>query len=417
MIDMVAISIPFLPQYVTGEFENSFIDDRTLLERFGLTMSGQVDFENGKPVLSRLRHNFESLPSSFASMAFKVVNGTDFRGYPYVKIVGNPAKLLQGHNVFGSDNLNLCIMAVVEAFAYGVHQLNDVLDWEHATVDYLDVTYSAHVENQEQAKAVIDIMRQIKVGQTKPMPDDRYLTTMYWNRMSEWCVKKAYLKLVELDHQIKLLTLKYAASKLEHYRHQLLQITSPEVREFATGAIRFEARIFAKWLNRNGVPVALGLITDPLLQQNDPELLPRLWRLAFNDVLSSFEGATMSAYNSDAVLSQLKSMYQRVTPKGNITYSKALRLHTVYRSILNDGYEKTKAASDRATWGRVLNDLQAAGLSKAQLMNLNGDQSNVIPLIRMINVDFSKQVPAGYAEPMSLTQQYKNQPALLRLVS
>lgn len=417
MIDMVAISIPFLPQYVSGNQDNTFIDDRTLLEQFGLTMSGQVDFEHGKPVLSRLRHNFESLPSSFASLAFKVVNGTDFRNYPYVKIVGNPAKLLQGHNVFGSDNLHLCIMSVVESFVFGIHQLNDVLDWQHATIDYIDVTYSAHVENQEQAKAVIDIMRQIKVGQTKPMPDDRYLTSMYWNRGSEWCIKKAYLKLVELDHQIKLLTRKYAATKLEHYRHQLLQITSPEVRYFADGAIRFEARIFAKWLNRNGVPVALGLITDPLLQQNDPELLPRLWRLAFNDVLSSFEGATMSAYNSDAVLSQLKNLYQRVTPKGNISYSKALRLHTVYRSILNDGYEKTKAASDRATWGRILNDLQAAGLSKAQLMNLNGDQSNVIPLIRMINVDFSKQVPAGYVEPLSLTQQYQKQPALLRLVS
>ena len=82
--------------------------------------------ENGKPIFSRLRHNFESLPSYFASLAFKVYNGTDFKRVPYIKIVGNPAKLLQGHNVYGPDDLDLCISAVYQAFIFAAGHTFDL---------------------------------------------------------------------------------------------------------------------------------------------------------------------------------------------------------------------------------------------------------------------------------------------------
>lgn len=420
MIDMVAISVPFLRKYMTESVSGaSFIDDRTLLEKFGVDLSGQIawDADRQQFSFSRLFHKFESLPSSFASLAFKIINGTDFRQEPYVKIVGNPAKLLQGHNVYGPDNLELCVMAVLEAFVYGDHGLTEYLDFEHALIDYMDITYTAHVANQQQAQQVLDLMRNIKVGQTRPWYDEQYATTIYFNRGSEMRVNKIYLKLNELDKQIRTLSKKYANSHYDHYRKQLLEITRPEIRNFANGAVRFETRVYRAWLEQRNVPMAVGLITDPEYQQSNPDLLPRLWRQAFQDILKSFEGATMNTYDTEQVLNSLKLAFGKETPSGAMSYAKATRLFGIYRNIMTDGFERTKADYPRNTWSRYMKDLNHAGLSLAQLMNLTGEHSNVVPFIKMINVDFAKQLPADYVEPKPLSQQYQQDPALLRLVS
>jgi II/X family phage/plasmid replication protein len=92
-----------------------------------------------------------------------------------------------------------------------------------------------------------------------------------------------------------------------------------------------------------------------------------------------------------------------------------LRLHKVYRLIIKDGFEATKRATDRATFMRQMRDFTAIGLSRAQLMQYTGQASNVVPLIRFINVDFAQQLPADWVEPLPLSQQIKKEG--LRLVS
>lgn len=418
MIDMVAISVRFLDKYVTTcPTGNSFIDDRTLIETLGLDLTGDISWDGERYSFTRLRHNFESLASSHASLAFKVNNGTDFRKYPYVKIVGNPAKLLQGHNAFGSDNLELCLFAIVDAFALSNVPFLEMLDWEHAIVDYLDLTYTAHCENDQQALHVLDMMRNIEVGQTKPWYDEKYKTTMYWNRHSEVRKLKAYLKNVEIQNQLKELNKKFAATKLPHYARQIEEITSQQVTDFARGAVRFEARVYSTWLTQNGLPLSLGQMSDPTLQQSEPDLIPRLWRKAFADVFKAFEGATMQAQDSGSVLDALKIAYGKPTKNG-VSYAKANRLFGVYRNIVTDGYNYTKSQTDRATWLRLIKDFQHVGLSIAQLSNFTGEQTNVIPFVRMINVDFSAQLPSGYVEPKSLRDQLRDKSApLMRLVS
>jgi len=418
MIDMVAISVPFLRKHVTTSPAGpSFIDDRTLLETFGVDLTGDIAWDGEGYKYTRLRHNFESLASSHASLAFKIINGTDFRQEPYVRIVGNPAKLLQGHNVFGPDSLELCCSAIWHAFAYADLPFLYFLDWHHATVDYLDLTYSAKCENQHQAQQIIDMMRNVSVGQTKPWYDQKYKTTVYWNRNSEVRRLKAYLKLPELDNQVKELSKKLIATKLPHYQRQLEEINSPVVREFADGCIRFEARVYHTWLTGQGLDIALGKITDPQIQEKEPDIIPRLWRKAFQDVFKAFEGAKMQANDENKVLDALKIAFGRITPKGNVTYAKAQRLFNVYRNIVTDGYIRAKENSDRKTWHRHMKDLNYVGLTVAHLQNFTGELSNVVPFVRMINVDFSAQFPAGYVEPLPLSVQYNKNPALLRLVS
>lgn len=416
MIDMVAISIFFQSKVVNETPVQNFIDEHMLMREYGISMDGQVYWEDGKAVHQRLHHKFESIPSHNATLAFKIVNGTDFRNYPYLKIVGNPAKLLQGHNVYGSDNIEMCVMAVVDCFALAYPELSEVLDWFSAVIDYFDITYTAHCENDQQARQVMDILKNVKNRQTKPSYCP-YEETTYWNKGSECRVLKAYLKSIEVQKQIEEATKRLARlhpnqQKTSHLARQIQEMTRPEVLKFADGAVRFEARVFAGWMKEKGVHCSLALITDPELQKKDPDLIPRLWRLAFKDVFASFEGATMNAYDTSEVHDNLRAAYFRTTNKGNISYSKADRLFVLYRAIVNDGFEQTKARFPRNTWSRILKDLTDAGLSLAQLQNLNGLTSNVVPLIQMITVNFDQQHPAGYVEPKPMRQQILQHTAL-----
>ncbi|KOO56951.1 hypothetical protein WH43_17555 [Rheinheimera sp. KL1] len=120
----------------------------------------------------------------------------------------------------------------------------------------------------------------------------------------------------------------------------------------------------------------------------------------------------MNAYDTSEVHDNLRAAYFRTTNKGNISYSKADRLFVLYRAIVNDGFEQTKARFPRNTWSRILKDLTDAGLSLAQLQNLNGLTSNVVPLIQMITVNFDQQHPAGYVEPKPMRQQILQHSAL-----
>ncbi|HGJ5877246.1 MAG TPA: phage/plasmid replication protein, II/X family [Arsenophonus sp.] len=48
------------------------------------------------------------------------------------------------------------------------------------------------------------------------------------------------------------------------------------------------------------------------------------------------------------------------------------------------------------------------GISKSQLQNLTGDKSNLIPLYKVINIDFSQQRPGWYVEPVSVFERQNN---------
>lgn len=440
MIDFGGLSIPFLDEHVTKTCFGSYLTDIEMLcKELGMTLVGEVYWEEGKRKVQRLRHNFESLPSSFGSLAYKVIDGTDLKNEPYIRLAGCPAKLLQGHNVYGSDDVELCLFAIVEAFGLSFPELFACLDWERATIDYIDVTYSAKCENETQAQQILDVLRNIDYGQTK-VSDSKYKTTTYWNKGSEHRELKCYLKFPELLRQIQDLTRKWSRVKerdisgmagtalenatqirqhnnyhTDYIGFQLEQLTNPKIQQWAEGRLRFEARLKSRWLVANGIPCTLAYFTDPNNTQMLPKRLPQLWRKAFANVFSTFEGATMNAHDGDKVHEALRLAYYSTTHKGNISYAKADRLHKVYLTIVNCGYKTVKATTDRKTFHRQLKDLLTVGLSRAQLMQFDGNGSNVVPLIRVLNFDFANQLPADWQEPLPLSQQIKQKG--LRLAS
>lgn len=108
MIDFLKLSIPFKTEHilVCKDGETSFLKE-TLIEiakRTGLKLrAGNVTFEiDGDLDVAELSHPYEAIPSHFGSLAMKVFNGSDrMKTPPYIELKASPAKLLQGHNVFG----------------------------------------------------------------------------------------------------------------------------------------------------------------------------------------------------------------------------------------------------------------------------------------------------------------------------
>lgn len=440
MIDFGCLSVPFLDQYTTKTDHGSYLTDIEMLcKELGMTLVGEVYWEDGKRKVQRLRHNFESLPSSFSSMAYKVIDGTDLKNEPYIRLAGCPAKLLTGHNVYGSDDIELCLFAIVEAFCLSFPELSECLDWARATVDYIDVTYSAKCENETQAQQILDALRNIDYGQTK-VSDSKYKTTVYWNKGSEHRELKCYLKFPELQRQIQELTRKWSKLKqrdtagmtgaslenitqirqansyhTDHIGFQLEQLTNPNIQQWANGRLRFEARLKSRWLTANGIPCTLAYFTDKDHTQMLPKRLPQLWRKAFANVFCTFEGATMNAHDGDKIYQALRQAYDTITNKGNISHAKADRLHKVYLGIVNSGFKTIQATTNRKTFWRQLQELQHVGISRSQLMQFDGNGSNVVPLIRVLNFDFANQLPADWQEPLPLSQQIKQKG--LRLAS
>lgn len=121
----------------------------------------------------------------------------------------------------------------------------------------------------------------------------------------------------------------------------------------------------------------------------------------------------MHLHDDKSIQESLKANFYRETKSGK-SYSKANRLFNFYNAIKTRGFETVYRDTDRATFGRYLDDLKKAGLSRAQLQNLTGETTNVIPLIRLINVDFNTQHPDGWQEPETLQVQTRR---FLKLVS
>ncbi|WP_218187189.1 phage/plasmid replication protein, II/X family, partial [Pseudomonas sp. ENNP23] len=76
-------------------------------------------------------------------------------------------------------------------------------------------------------------------------------------------------------------------------------------------------------------------------------------------------------------------------------------LFRTYRSIRDYGWEETMASMARRTFYDHVRDLQEVGISKAFLQNLKEHDNvrNVVPVLQLIQIDFSAQRPDWYVEP------------------
>ncbi len=426
MIDMVVIQIPLAENIVIvlKNGEEAFTDFKKL-NLLGLKVQSKdcEFFLDGTSEPRELSHPFESLPSSFSSMACKVNKASHLRPWPYLEIKASPAKLLQGHNLFGTTDFRLACHELMSTLAVSLPLLCDNLKMHLAEVAGFDNTFSfRHSGSADEGRQFISHIKQVSNRYLKASSKtDDYETTAYFDEKSRLMRGKVYLKEFEFKKVRKAFLQRRGGHSASYYDALLPIITDPKLEEYSKNLIRFEATITKRKLKTLGISTLLTQFLkhfDNYENIHGKDSLSRyFWKLEFDDLISALRGKDMKILTDAEVHNRLKFQFQQITPKGNISYSKANRVFGFYRRLVSEGWNNVYQSMDKNTFGRIKFLLLEAGFSIAQLQNLHCDDSNVVPLIKYIEIDFAHQRPDWYQEPTSQALKHFNNIELLRQIA
>ena len=399
MLDHLRLAIPFDASLVSTVSDTHALVGVDLHD-LGINLAARSveRMPDGKLSAQMLFHPYESLPTSFTGMAVKVF--ADGNYWPFVEIKASPAKIMQGHNVFGSDSIELGAFEMLGFLAESYPTLFGMLYVQGTEVRHLDVTYSARLPDEKLVPQVISFLSNVSSGQTKPTADKKFQTTAYWGGVHSRLIQiKLYGKLCEFMSQLD--DYKKQAKRGDAVAQRVVDVMSDSrLLEWTTALLRLEARIKFRKLERLGIPTKLfDLIA---YQRANPDFLQTLWANATAPIFSALEGQTMKLLDDDSVYEQLCTTFKKTTASGRVSHTKARNLFGFYCALREHGCHAMKTRYSEPRYYSLFADLMLAGFSKAYLQNLNTDnKSNVVPMIRFLQVDFSAQQPDWYVEPVS----------------
>ena len=394
MIDKLVLHIPFkedaVVEYNAGGFFVPLLDVPVPL------MSSNVEYDDNEGwKVTELRTCFESLASSHSGMAFKVYDtGMGVNSFPFVMIKCSPAKLLQGHNLYGSDDLRQASLNMTLLLNEFYPALCDMLDFIYTEVSEFDITYSSFIENPQTKRLFLGFLGNVSKGQTKSR-GDKYQTTVYFGSKNSRIKKlKVYSKFEEMQHDVKSMLAK-------GFTDSSVLIDELSKTDFGRNAIRWEATIKKRWLERRAIPTRLIQLLDFIDESNNDgyNFYKDLWSRAWEDIFASLSGHEIIKMNDDNILNKLKAMYWTETASGAIRYTKAMNLFNFYMMLKTQGWDEIKfmMLHSKSTFNRKVSNLMKIGLSRAYLQNLcSSSGAEIIPLPRLIMVDFSLQLPDDF---------------------
>lgn len=393
------MNIPFESSFYSVDAEGRyfFIDvDPHSLEIPLASRSVHKDDE-GQISASALFHPFESVPTHYTGMALKVFFDSAYE--PYVQIKASPAKIMQGHNVFGSDNIEQGAFEMLGFLDVAYPLLSRMLDVPRAWVSHIDVTYSARLKDQDTAKKVLQFLSNVSNGQTR-LSNKRYDSTVYWGGQTSRLVNhKCYLKhdefLAQFEEQKQL-------SKFNNKSAMRVVEVMSDSRliNWTIGLARFESRLKKRWLERNGIPTNLFELIK--FQRNNPNLLQTLWTKATSNIFDALRGQSMKLTNDTSVLKAIECSEIVLTKSGKASPTKVRNLFAMFCLIREKGMTEVKTTYGKTQFYKHISDLIACGFSKAYLQNLHDEKaSNIIPFVKLVEIDFNQQLPDWYEEPVS----------------
>ncbi|CAD2251291.1 hypothetical protein PSEUDT2_02518 [Stutzerimonas stutzeri] len=435
MLDKIHLFVPFRADAIatsTGKRGNELL--MVDLEALGVPLRATSVLSDGKGgyQVEDISHAWESLSTGFTPLAFKVFHQSlGKRIQPGVELKASPAKLLQGHNVFGPTSIRKGGEVMLKWLAGSYPKLWALLDWQAAEVYGIDCTYSARLPDQRTALQLVQALRGVSNGQTRNRGDD-YETTAYWGSKETRLRKlKAYLKGPEfrrqLDDAIKAARAYGGANFVPSQAfaaHRLLAVLqNPALQEWAENLLRLEATVMHRWLERRNIPTNLWALCDyqERLEEQGSCFIQWCWEQVTKELFAAFEGISMRVINDEKVLAALKAKFTKqggrwtkakidkatgatippVFVPGPANETVALNLFRTYRSIKDYGWQETMDSMSRRTFYDHVGKICECGLSKAALQKLKMDdqKNNVVPILRFLQVDFSAQRPGWYVEP------------------
>lgn len=389
MIDMLVLRCPIRQNFeTTYSPEGAPIIRETLrstikLSDLKIPLEASLD-SDGEQIATA--HRWEKIPSSYAHMAFKVF---DFRDHSniemqdfFIEIKASPAKLMQGHNLFGSDDLWLCAEYMVHLLIDSYPELVEYLDQRYWSVEQVDITYHSWCKTENEALQFVNALQNISNGQTRARTG--FAGTAYFGKSNSRIKKiKVYVKLLEVVNYL-------AKVKRAGDKKGVLSIYNQSLLDWAKGMVRWEASIKTRWFHRRGISNNLFDLCKVFDAQ-------AYWKDSTLDIFKALEGKEMRIIKDENIEKQLREKFPTINARsGKLSYGKANSAYRVYRAIKSEGWIEARRTTNNNAFHQALEMLHACGLSKAVLQNLQGDglKCEVIPFIRFVEINFNEQTPA-----------------------
>ncbi|EXF55656.1 DNA replication protein [Acinetobacter radioresistens] len=355
--------------------------------------------EEGEKHHQILRHPYSRLPTSYTKMAFKFVH--EGCNWPYVELKCSPAKILQGHNVFGSDLIKEGAFEMLGWLLETHPDLYGMLHIESAEVMVLDVTYSARLKDDNMVASVLAFMRNFS-GQyiRKSKHSVLHKNTVYFgSERAKWLQRKLYGKATEFFEQLEEQR-KLAKGKDKAAERVVAVMEDPRLQEWVRGLLRIETGMKKAWLTKLGIPTNLFELIK--YQELNPNFLQELWLKANEDMFKALEGQTMKTTDHEIIKAKIHSVFDTYSKSGKLIKTKSRNLINFYRNLENYGYDAVKKECGKSQFYTYLTDLITCGFSKAYLQNLHVEnKNNIIPFIKLVEIKFEEQTPDWYVEPVS----------------
>lgn len=399
MLDHICINAPFESSFYSVDAEGRYFFVDIDLHSIEIPLASRSVHKNddGSISAAALFHPFESVPTHYTGMAMKVFFDSSFE--PFVQIKASPAKLLQGHNVFGSDNIEQGAMEMIGFLHEAYPLLARMLDWPRAWVSHIDVTYSARLKDQNTAKKVLDFLSNVSNGQTR-LSNKRFDSSVYWGGQTSRLVNhKCYMKHDEFIAQFE--EYKQLAKKNDKAAQRVVDVMSnSDLINWTVGLLRFESRLKKRWLERNGIPTNLFELIN--FQRSNPDLLQTLWNKATHSIFEALRGQTMKLTDDTSVLETIERSEVVMTKSGKVSHTKVRNLFAMFCLIREKGFDEIKNNYGKSQFYNLISQLCECGFSKAYLQNLHDEKaSNIIPFVKLVEIDFNQQLPNWYEEPVS----------------
>jgi II/X family phage/plasmid replication protein len=367
-LDLVAFveNVTFKP--LDWDYPKDFLID------LGIPLQVSIDRDGN---VGDLRHAWESLPSSYSQMAFKIFDHRfDKRDAFFIEITASPAKLMLGHNLYGSSNVVACACYMIWLLRSAYPQLFEWLDMTTWFVATTDLTYFSRADNQAAAVSFINALHKVSYGQTKSRTG--YDGTAYFGKKNSRLKKiKIYSKFQESENQIKL----------------GCEFISKDLLAWSSSMIRFETSLYHRYFERKNLSCDLFSLFNWLTVDSCIDY----WKGAAADLFKALEGSGV-VLKEENVHQLLRDKFFKVLAKtGNVSYAAADAAFRTYRFIKVDGWEVVFNSMPRRTFYHHVSMLAQCGISRADLQNSVGT-GNVVPFTRYIGVDFDKQFPDGVTE-------------------
>ncbi|RZG66673.1 DNA replication protein [Acinetobacter wuhouensis] len=396
MLDKIVLWIPIDASLVDTSDDGRYSIYNFDLLDLGLKVGSHDVFkdEEGNVRTQVLHHAWSKIPTSHTKMSFKLFH--EGYNHPFVELKCSPAKIMQGHNVYGTDWIEEGAVEMLGYFAESEPTLYGMCHIGGTEVKLLDATYAFRFKDDREAEKVRELLRNVSTQHIrKSTKESSFKNTVYFgSERGKRYKRKAYVKGTEfkeqLEEQIKL------AKANDLCAQRVVKVMScPELQKWATGLLRFETGITAYVMKEQGIPTNLFELIR--YQRANPTLLQDQWLKANHQLFKAFEGTNVKVSDHETVFKNILAVHKIVSTEKKVCTRKVDELMKFYLLLESD----RNLVKQQYSAKRYLNlsaDLIDIGFSPSVLQRLHENplkNTDHITVYAQLLKSFKKEIPAG----------------------